>query len=376
MITDSNMIIEARTEKYLSLFFFVAMAAVGGIRLYYCFLLPVNTGDAVRHVCWGLIVNQHGYDAITHNLLHWEQNLGFVSWAKLPYNYPIFSLLFDQLCAMIYPSIFTYKAILTLIELVNSYIIGKLTNSRLLALAYWGGPFSIWWVSREGQFEPLQSFFVLIAIWLLNTDRYRNVSWAFLAVAVQTKLTAIFIIPYFIYREANLRNLRERFIYFSCAMIPSVLLMHVANPMRLLFNSFALKYNPYYWNFFQSDYFAWNPPVLVLLNQVSSYFIIAMTIIYIYNYFNKAWFDIFPLLSFIIFLKSITNAQFWYVNSIPPLIMTISKPKWRRLFLLLLPFLDLRSLLEMVLGPFGNIVSESYYKAFTDGVMTNLNVLF
>ena len=56
------------------------VAAVACLRLYYCACLPVNTGDVLRHLAWGCVVNESGYAAADRSLADNRPAAGWVAW--------------------------------------------------------------------------------------------------------------------------------------------------------------------------------------------------------------------------------------------------------------------------------------------------------
>jgi len=112
-----------------------------------------------------------GPAAVGHALVELDPKLGWVAWSGLAYNYPVVALLFFTGIAKLSPTIFFVKFALTFIEAVNTAVIFRYTNQIWLALLYWASPISIWWVSHEGQFEPLQNLFVLVALLVLKKTK-------------------------------------------------------------------------------------------------------------------------------------------------------------------------------------------------------------
>ena len=176
--------------------FILLLLSIAGLRFYYCTQLPVNTGDITRHIYYGLYTSQKGLSAAGMSLVELDPHISNVAFPFLPYNYPIITLLFFTLVAKLSPTIFCSKFLLTLIEAFNSLLIYKYSKERLLTLIYWASPISIWWVSHEGQFEPLQSIFVISALYMLQNKK--PLAFILLSLAVQVKLTAILFLPYFL----------------------------------------------------------------------------------------------------------------------------------------------------------------------------------
>ncbi len=351
------------------------LAAVTAFRLYYCFQLPANTGDAVRHICWGLIVNAQGYTAIGNPLRSLAPSLSFVSWSVLPYNYPIMSLLFDQLSAAIYPSVLVMKLLLTAIEALNALLVQKYTGSWWLALLYWGAPMSVWWVSHEGQFETLQNLFVLLALLAFRDEPRRSAAYFLLGLGVQTKLTAAFLLPYFLLRERKIAHLAGRFGALALSFIPSLLTALVANPFALLSKSATMAYNPYYFNFLDQDMFQWNPPWLIAGNAAASYGLLIALLVYGLSRRQRLP-EVLPAVLLLLFIKLSPIAQFWYMLTVFPFLLIISDRRARNLLLCASQaLLDIHSALQILFGPFGHVVG-SYYDRLGHGVWTDIRTLF
>lgn len=275
-----------------------------------------------------------------------------------------------MLVTKISSSIFFTKLVLTIIEGINTWLVYKYSKEKWLALLYWVSPISIWWVSHEGQFEPLQSLFVLGALCMLGKKR----SWAFLllAVAIQVKLTAILFLPYFIFMMKNddPKQWIRTSLFFVAGFLPTIVAMcyyPVLNQVFSTQNSFA--YNPYYWNIFNYSMFNWNPKWMVAIHQLITY---GMLIFFAYAIVK--WKEIKTFLApsaFIAFCKASKLAQFWYFIVYAPFLLPIQNKRLRFLLFALTPLFDLTSVIQIFSGPFGYTVGE-YYKGmnvFTELVL-------
>ena len=169
--------------------FVAVLTTVTCLRLYYCTCLPVNTGDVTRHLAWGCVINQSGYAAADRPLADKHPAAKRIVWSHLPFSYPVVSLLFDQLTAALWASIFWMKLTLTLLEALTAFLIYRYTGERALALLYWASPLSVWWCSHEGQIEPLQNALAVGSLLALHGRGFA--AGGLLALATQAKLTAI-----------------------------------------------------------------------------------------------------------------------------------------------------------------------------------------
>jgi hypothetical protein len=346
--------------------FILLFIGIAGLRLGYCTRLPVNTGDLPRHLYYGLYTAKLGLPAVGHSLAELNPALEGLAWSSLPYHYPIVALLFFTAIAKLSPTIFFAKLALTLIEAVNSLLVFKYSRQHWLALLYWASPISIWWVSHEGQFEPLQNLFVLGA--LLALKERKCLAFVLLAFAIQTKVTAIFFVPLFIFavrREAP-KDLLAMLGAFSIGFMPTLIAASYYPVIAQVFASTGtMFYNPYYWNVLKPGVFGWNPTWLVLADECATcgmlllFFILAVRRKSVVNYLAPV--------CFILFCKASPLCQFWYFAVFMPFLLPVSDRRERLLLFALTPLLDISSLVEIVSGPFGYTIGDYYHglTAFT-----------
>jgi hypothetical protein len=333
---------------------------VACLRLFYCTELPVNTGDILRHIYYGLFTAKMGPAAVGHALVELDPKLGGVAWSGLAYNYPVVALLFFTAIAKLSPTIFFVKFVLTFIEAVNTMVIFRYTNQIWLALLYWASPISIWWVSHEGQFEPLQNLFVLVALLVLK--KQSRLAFVLLALAVQVKLTAIFFVPYFVlvaWRERP-QDLPAALVAFALGFTPTLLAgFYYPAIAQVLSTVWSTICNPYYWNVGRHEMFAWNPAWLVIFDQCATYGMLLLLVILAAR--RKEVVNYFTPVCFIVFCKISSLCQFWYFGVFLPFVLPVSDRRERLLLFALTPLLSICSVVEMVSGPFGFSVGD-YYK--------------
>ncbi len=334
----------------------VAALAVACIRIIYCLELPANTGDILRHTVYGLLVNQYGLHMADLPLAEIGEDLTYICWSDKPFNYPTLTLAFDALVTAVSPTIFSMKLALTLLEALSAVFIYMHTKEKLLALIYWASPISIWWVSHEGQFEPLQNLFIIIAIYLL--PRRSVLAWIYLALAVQVKLFAVFLLPLFLISQKNSGALTKHIGFFVIGFIPTAVASLFYSPISNLVHSAALFYNPYYWNLFNLRVFGWNPPWLVAFNQIASYGILILLVVLLFRTKKKA--SYLGPLGFIAFVKLLPNAQSWYMTTTTAFFLPIQNTRLRFWLFFFAPMLDIRSLLQIAFVPFGHLVGDYF----------------
>lgn len=338
------------------------VGAVAFTRIHFCAQLPVSTGDLPRHLFYGLFVLRDGLAAAASPLTQLHGSLSDLSWAKLPYNYPPVALFFFTALAALSPTLFFAKLVLTAIEGGNAWLIGRYTGQRWLGAIYWASPASIWWVSREGQFEPLQSLLLIGAIVALR--RYRVLAFVLLALAVQVKLLAILMLPWFLSqvwgdgRKARLSSL----VAFVVGLAPSLLAATQYPVLAGLSQTVeSLRYNPYFWNFLDRAIFLWNPKWLIVVDQLSSYGLLILLLLRARS--SEAPITYFAPTAFMVLVKGSLLGQFWYFLQLPAFLLPLQERRLRFWLIALTPLLDVYSLAQILVGPFGWTMGD-YYTGF------------
>jgi len=331
--------------------FLITLIVVAAIRLYFCSQLPVNSGDVVRHLHYGLLVNERGLSAAALPLTDISDKYGYVVWANLPYNYPVVSLWFFSFVARLSPTIFSAKLALTLLAAICAVIIYRYSDDKWLALVYWASPMSIWWVSHEGQFEVMQDFVMLLALLALHRHRDRA-ALALLTVAVQVKLSAILLLPLFVHSIGRRIRYRDYAMSFLLGSLPTAwCLLLCPAAVKALGYSAPLLYNPYHWNLSWKRVFWWTPGWLVASNQLGTYTMLAILVMsalrsgLVLQYLAPS--------AFLVAIKFLRQAQPWYMLCFQPLLAPISNRGLRLRLFLLTPILDILSTVQILTGPYG-----------------------
>ena len=349
---------DATSRSWTSIAWVCVLAcAVGALRIFYCMVLPVNTGDITRHLYTGLVVLKHGLATAGHPLVSAFPGAAGVAWAGLPYNYPIVTLTYFTTLAAIMPTIFFAKLSLTAVEAVNAFLVVRITGRRWLGLLYWAMPASVWWVSHEGQFEPLQAFFTLAAMTVFSSSPLW--SGALLALAIQTKVTALFLVPLFVWRSWHRGKLMPWFGGLVLGIVPTFLAQTQYKAVKMgFFLGPAMSYNPYFWNPWNKLYWAWHPNWLIVWVQVATYGAIAALVAT--AYFTRKPIDYLAPFTFLAACKAAVQAQFWYLMLLPTFLVPLRNRRIRTIALVAIIALEPVSAVEMISGPFGYTVGGYY----------------
>lgn len=334
----------------------VALAALGR-RLYFTTVIPAYTGDTERNLLYGLLILRDGLAAARLPLEQISPHLERVAWSENPHNYPPLALLFFALVSTLSPTLFFARLVLTAIEALNSWLVWRITRSPWLALIYWISPISIWYASREGQFEPLQSLFMLLSLWALHSRRWRT-AMLLLAVAVQVKVLALLLLPYCCWRLARVSRpmLYQGGALFVAALTPTLLTHLAVYPVlsQIFLYSAETYFNPYYWNLLNYPILGGYPLWMTIIHQATSYQI-AIELGRRLVREAQRW-SLLPAFLFMIFAKVHTGFMFWYWLTWLPLVVAIRDRRLRFWLFVVHPLLDIEALEQVVFGAYHHIV--------------------
>ena len=333
--------------------------------MYQCTLTPADTDDVMRHLFYALYVARDGLAAAGKPLIQLEPRLGFVSWSHAAYNYPIVAIAFFVVAAKCSATSFNSKLLLTLIEAFNALLIKQLTGDTRLAWLYWVSPLSIWRVSREANFEPLQTLFIVSALLALTSRPW--LSGCLLACAIQTKLTAAFLLPWFFVTLAHRgqRDLAAAMLAMAAGFAVSVY-AQLQYPMfeSVVWSVRSLRFNPYYWNVLDRSLFTWTPPLVSLLNALASYSFLGVCLT---GLIRRKSAHYLGAAAFMLWCKTGSLIQPWYMLTAPALALTIPDGRIRLWLFVIALNLDPLSPAQLILGPRGMTIGDAFAQvtAFT-----------
>ncbi len=330
----------------------IAIVAVAGLRLAFTTAPPVHSTDVLRNLLYGRLVLDHGLAMASRSLLDLGLTADLVPHKHVPYNYPILALAYFVGVAALSPTLFCARLGLTAIEAVNAWLVSRITGDAWSGVLYWCLPISIWFVSREGQFEPLQSLFVLLA--LLGLRRFPVLAAALMGLAIQVKVTAVVMVPYLVWQLARhqprrlwpaLGALAASFLV-TLATMPWYPWVHNAAAYSAQVRMNVLYINPL------ADLYRWAPAWLRILAQGGSW---AMLLILALNARKSAapLAYLAPIL-LLVTLKIYTNVMPWYLLLLPPALAPIPERRIRLILMALLLVIGADSTLETLgFGPIG-----------------------
>jgi len=251
-------------------------AAATIYRLYLCLQPPITSTDLLRYIGFGKEFWKYGLTIYNYPAKHFVGTPYAELWPYQHFIYPALAMLFFAFVSKIWPALFFGKLVLTAIEGLNAFLISKISDDRLLALLYYISPASLWWVSREGQYEPLLILLGLIALYLLS----RRPQWAYLnlALAIQTKYTPGFLLPYFLRKKIGWKES----LFFIVGFIPSILFTFRSEYIFRIFTSgyMPTDCNSYTWNIFDAEKLCGTPFWLVIANALLTYGILILCLIF------------------------------------------------------------------------------------------------
>jgi hypothetical protein len=232
----------------------LAALAVGGliVRVLLARAPTTLSDDLVRSVVSGRAIWSHGLHTAGLPLvetLPWTEAVN-IPWRQNPYNYPAVPVAFFTFLATFGGGQMVARLFFTLFDAISSLLICRLTKRKWLGLSYWLSPVSMWWSSHEGQFEGMQAMLGFIALASISSPFICGV---FIALAVQTKMTAAALLPYLIWRMHKNETVR-RFVIGGLVGITPMIAISFVYPIlgNVLRYSSEIRWNPYYWNMFDN----------------------------------------------------------------------------------------------------------------------------
>ncbi|MFH1742486.1 MAG: hypothetical protein ABIH23_26070 [bacterium] len=329
--------------------FLLAVGFIGVLllRLFYCFQVPWHTTDLLRNLGYGREFWRLGFAVYNYTPQDFAPHPCQFLWGGHYYTYPAFAVFFFALIAPLSPGLIAAKLWLTLFDVVNTVLIKKTTNDRLLAFLYFVNPIGIWHVSHEGQFESVVSFWMILAIFLLR----RGSPWSFCALgaAIQTKLFPVFLIPTFFLTVSRtaFKDWGRSIGFFALSFLPSLMVITQSEYLSRFFNpGYVPTLNHISWEIMDYSHFQYQPWWLIIINAVASTGILILIVWLCYK--DKAILNYLPSFLFIFFLKSSPLAQFWYLQLFPAFALTVKHPGHRRLLFLACMALGTRSILSIL----------------------------
>ena len=319
---------------------------VGLLRLFFCFQVPWHTTDLLRNLGYGREFWHLGFSLYNYTPQDLSPHPCQFLWGGHHYTYPALTPLLFGLIAFLSPGLVAAKIWLTLFDVVNTVLIKKLTDDRVLAFLYWINPIGLWHVSHEGQFESYVSFWMILAIWLFR--KRSPFAFCLLAGAIQTKVFPIFLVPTFFLYDWRIpsRVWFQRCVWFVIGFLPSFIALAQGEYMyRFLTPGYIPGMNPFAWGITDYGHFPYQPWWLIITNAITSCGILFLLVWLAARRRNIL--DYLPCFLFIFSVKCSPLAWFWYFQLVPAFALTVRDRGDRRLLFLAGMTLGTRSILSI-----------------------------
>lgn len=308
----------------------VGLAGAAALRLWLCAEVPVETTDTLRNLGYGSHLLERGATLYDLKPVAFIPEPWTYSLPDVGFIYPPVTLVFYGVFGSLGLGIFYVKLALTFVELAVALAFARLV-SPAMGLAYFFMPVSVWYVSHEGQFEPLVSGFLVLSILAAQRGRWFWSGCA-LGLALQTKQLAVFLLPWVVlaaWRRGVLeeRALRWRGVAWVAAGLAlsglPFLGFYGHDPAITLapLQSQSAVYNPFAWSFIDRARFVWHPWWLIAWNAFFSYLLLLLPLAPLLKGQTgaAAALDRSPFVLSWALIKSLNCAQFWYPIVTPAL---------------------------------------------------------
>ncbi len=310
-VDDQSPDVDRAVVRWLGL----AVVAVGlVVRVALSFGPTISSGDLRRGVLSGRAVWEHGLATAGRPLIDTYPNANeLVPWAENPFNYPPVPVIFFTLIAAVGGGNIVARLLLSLCDGISSVLIARITKRRWLGLAFWISPVSMWWSSKEGQFEGLQSTLALAALASMSNP---VLSGFLLALAIQTKLTAAVLVPYVLF-QMHKRNRLRRFVGgFAVGMLPTLVfsLVYPIIPNVLKYST-MFSANPYYWHpTAKTQIWLETTRIGAMIPQLVSFVLLFGVVFVAWRLHN--WIAAMPALYFLMAMKFHVQFPGWYFATV------------------------------------------------------------
>jgi Gpi18-like mannosyltransferase len=356
-----------KVEREAKWFWSMALLVLA-YRLFLCSRVPFETTDTLRHLGYAQHAFDSGFSIYSTLPVSFCPEPWCHHWERVPYIYGPVTLWFFWLFSMLHLGTAWVKVVLTLIELCISVLIRK-EFSTAAALLYFASPVSLWYVSHEGQYEPLVALLIILSIISAHRAEYLQ-SGLFFILSVQAKLAGVFLLPWLVLRigKEGFQEIRRFIIGIGVGIIPFAG-YYWRQPDLLLFSlrQDPGRYNPFAWNVVDQSWFGWNAPLMVYWHATFSYLTVGIMLFFAILYFKRNELDrsvsFVPSLMAWTAIKSMEWAQFWYALFTPAFLFCLRNQKRVVLVLLLLYALhSVRSVEMLMIGSEVQFTSPQDYE--------------
>jgi len=348
---------------------------VAVFRFQKCLEPAIHSNDLPRQIYYGQIAREKGLaEAGTPLGVHYP-DLVEAGWHQKPYNYPPVFLAFFAGGTLLGTSLFFWKVLLTVMEGLNAILLGRLTRSWWVGLLYWATPSSVWWVSHEGQPDPLQNLLILGALLFTQQAVFartgaRVAAFLLLGLAIQVKLFAVLLLPYFLWRlrEPGARVLP--LLALVASGLPSLVAQLHYPMLSCVFDTLSYDdFSVYGWRTLPHPMSSLNFKATFWTMQSSHY--LAMLLCLLGVLWTRRWTEFLAPASMLLMLRFMAATRPWYPLLFPALAAPIGQGppdsatarRLRLALLLLWPLMDLYSLTHfpspeshVLLNPFAPLI--------------------
>lgn len=328
------------------------LAAGAGLRLVYCFLPTPTTTDLIRNLGYGQAFRYYGLLLYDMTPLDLSPSPCQFFWENHSYTYPPVTLMLFAAIAALSTALPVAKLILTLFDAIGAWAMWKYTGDRWIVLLYWLNPTSVWFTSREGQFEGFVVLWTVLA--LLALQHKKPYALGLLGIAVQTKFFPVLLLPYFLQNLpwGEPRRLTAPLAWGIFSLIPSGLAYIFGGfPRHLLEANYVPEINPISWFITDPTRYGDFPAWLIYTHMAVS---LAFEFYCLYGMRRTQ--TIGPWLTpflFVFLVHTSTLAQFWYLIFLPALCLLVEEKTPRRVLFLGCAGMGLLGLCSILLGPTG-----------------------
>lgn len=246
-----------RERVFLGLF-----AAILGFRIVLALQVPSDSSEVLRHLGFTAHVGELGVRFYTATPKDFRPEPWTSVWTNRHYNCPPVALAFFALFSSWGLGIAWVKLALTFADAVTAFLFRR-DLSRWGSLLFFASPVAMFYGSHEGQLEPLQTLFIVLAAAATRREKWFRSGLLF-ALSVQVKVFGALLVPWIAYRLLARGN-RSDLVRFSAGCLVGVLPFagfYWVSPGAMWASVWRRgpdSFNPFWWNAFDSAHRDWLP---------------------------------------------------------------------------------------------------------------------
>jgi len=292
-------------------------SAILGVRIVLALQVPSDSSEVLRHLGFTAHLGELGFRFYTATPRDFRPEPWTSVWTNRPYNCPPLALAFFALFSSWGLGIAWVKLALTFAD-AGTALLFRRDLSPWGSLLFFASPVAMFYGSHEGQLEPLQTLFIVLAAAATRREKWFRSGLLFL-LSVQVKVFGALLAPWIASRLLTRGN-RSDLVRFSAGCLVGVLPFagfYWVSPGAIWASVWSRgpdSFNPFWWNPFDSVHRDWMPAWLFVWMSIVTSTMLSLAVC---SALRRLWsgerpWDHVPFVSFWSVLKLVDLTALYY----------------------------------------------------------------